>query len=261
MKTLSDFAAALYNYKEFPRFLQYRKSRIFGFGVLLMTVYFLATVIFPIVRFQVSTGGIYKLLNENLPDFELHNGILQADEVYEYEDGNTIFIMDTTGRELDFNIYFRNYTDVIILTAEQVAYKSSGDSGVMDYSDLGLDINRQGLIEMINNFAVLFGIIIGVIAYFWMWGTFFLGILFLTLIAMIISSSMKLRLRFGQIYALAVYSRTLPILLKAVVKLLPIAVPFFWVLNFGISLAILAYVFSIIKTDVLRQQEAQRAAY
>ena len=261
MRTLSDLVTSLYNYKEYLRFLQHRKRRVFGFGILLVTLYFLLTIVFPVVRFQINTGGLYKLLNENVPDFELSNGVLWAEDVYEYEDGKTIFIVDTTGKEIDIESLLRNYNEIFLLDAEKMVVKSEGETNIMSYDELGLEFDRAQAIEAINNFAVIGGLLLGVVIYFWMWGTFFLGVLFVTLIAMIISSAMKTGLTFGRIYMLAVYSRTLPLLIKAVVSLLPFTIPFFWVLNFGLSLIILAVVFSQIKSEQQRQQAAQQQAY
>lgn len=259
MGTLKDFVTSLYKYKEYPKFLGYRKRRVFGFGVLLVTFYFLLTIVLPVVRFQITTGGLHKLLNETLPDFELSDGTLWAEDVYEYEDGNTIFIVDTTGNEIEIDYLLHNYNELFLLDAEKMLVKSEGETNILFYDELGLEFNRAQAIELINNFAVVGGLLLGIVIYFWMWGTFFLGVLFVTLIAMIISAGMKTGLPFGRIYKLAVYSRALPLVIKAVFSVLLITIPFFWIINFGLSLIILAAAFNQIKSEQQRQQAVQQA--
>ena len=59
-------------------------------------------------------------------------------------------------------------------------------------------------------------------------------------------------LSFGRIYILALYGRTLPLLIKGILRMASVHIPMFWVLNFG---ATLLYMFFAMKR--LAQQEQQ----
>ncbi|MFW6680095.1 DUF1189 family protein [Lacrimispora sp. AGF001] len=72
-----------------------------------------------------------------------------------------------------------------------------------------------------------------------MTGLFFFGVLVIALIGMIVTSCLKYRLTFGQLYQISVYARTLPLLLNAIVSFLPFSIPMFGIINFGISVLFL----------------------
>ncbi len=82
-------------------------------------------------------------------------------------------------------------------------------------------------------------VIFMIIAYIFMTGLFSFGVLFVALIGMIVASCMKYQLTFGQLYLLGVYSRVLPLAIKAAIIILPFNIPYFWVINFGLSIFIL----------------------
>ena len=51
---------------------------------------------------------------------------------------------------------------------------------------------------------------------------------------------MQTKLTFGELYKLGIYTRTTPLLIKAVFSFLPFGIPFFWLISIGISLGYLA---------------------
>ena len=62
-----------------------------------------------------------------------------------------------------------------------------------------------------------------------------------------------MNLSFGQLYMMGVYSRTLPLLIKALVSFLPITIPGFFIINFGISVVILICAMQKMKEDRLQR--------
>ena len=86
---------------------------------------------------------------------------------------------------------------------------------------------------------------------------FFFGVLFVALIGMAVASALKYRLTFGQLYLLGIYSRTLPLIIKALVSFLPFRIPMFWAINFGISIIILALAIKKMKEQQPPQQFGQ----
>ena len=118
--------------------------------------------------------------------------------------------------------------------------KDGGDIQEMPYSALGFDFERDDLLRLAP-YVYIFGFLILVFGYIFDVAFFFLGVVFVALIGMIIASAMDKKLTFGQLYKMSVYSRTVPLLLKALVSLLPFSIPMFWVINFGISAVILIF--------------------
>lgn len=94
-----------------------------------------------------------------------------------------------------------------------------------------------------NKGGKVFGYGILLLLYFvWITALFFLGVLLVTLPGLILNNLLKTNLKFGQIFVLALYGRTLPLMFKGIVVrmcdmlLFRVNIPFFWVLNFGATL-------------------------
>ena len=257
MNIFKELALSVYSYKSYKDFLHNKKSKVFGFGVMLMLIYFTVTMVAPFVQYVASTGGFAKEMDEFIPEFELEDGYLWIDDVIEMEyDGMYIYI-DTDPEYYFYDAeemeeYLYDYYQVLLMDSEKVIMKSEGEVMGFYYSDLGVDFSKEDLLGWVP-YMYMCVIIFLILAYIWMTGLFFFGVLFVALIGMIVASCMKREFTFGQLYLLGVYSRTLPLIIKAVLSLLSINIPFFVVINFGISVAIIACAIQKMKEGQLQQ--------
>ena len=117
---------------------------------------------------------------------------------------------------------------------------------------MDLEYSKADLMALVPSIYVII-VIFMIIAYIFMTGLFFFGVLFVALIGMIVASCMKYQLTFGQLYLLGVYSRVLPLAIKAAVSFLPFNIPYFWVINFGLSIFILVRAIQHLKESMLQQ--------
>ena len=243
MNLFKEMILSIYDYKSYQEFLKNRKSKIFGFGLVLMLVYFMITMVIPFVKFEITTGGFASLIKEYVPDFELEDGYLQVEDVIEVDEGDTYLYIDTDPEYYFYDAeemeeYLYGYSQVILMDSEKIIVKNDGDVQGLYYSELELDFSRDDLVDWVP-YAYLIVVIFMIFAYIWETALFFFGVLFVALLGMIAASCMKQNLTFGQLYILGIYSRTLPLIIKAVVSFLPFEIPFFFIINFGISLAII----------------------
>lgn len=246
MNVFKEMALSIYSYESYSKFLKNRKGKVFGFGVLLMLIYFLITMIVPSIGNDGSFFNLMQEARENLPEFELKNGTLWVEDVIELDNGDTYICIDT---DPDFVFYdaddtemiqsLRGYRTALLMDSEKLIMKNNGEIQGAYFSQLDFDFDKEDLIEYVPWLYVIYAFVM-VFAYLWMTALFFFGVLFVALIGMIIASCMKKQLTFGQLYLMGVYSRTLPLIIKAAVSFLPFNIPFFWVINFGLSLFILA---------------------
>ncbi len=255
MNLFSEMALSLHDFGGYSRFLNNKKSRIFCYGMLVMLIYFAAVWLLPSM---IQFGGFFgssKGFWERVPDFELKDGRLWVDDTVEMEQGGVYLRIDT---ENDF--YFRDmneledllsdYSSVVILDSEKFILKSGDEIMGSYYTDLNLELDRSDLAKFVPLLYLLYAIFM-LFLYVWTTALFFFGVLILALAGMAIASYLRCELTFGQIYILGVYSRTLPLLIKAVVSFLPVYIPFFWVINFGLSLFIL--------TTAMRKRNEQQS--
>ena len=101
MNIFKELVLSVYSYGSYKEFLKNRRSKVFGFGLMLVLLYFIITIGIPYLMFHLETGGYGAMIEEYVPDFELEDGYLQIDEVFEYDHNGTYFYIDTD-QDLDF---------------------------------------------------------------------------------------------------------------------------------------------------------------
>lgn len=257
MNIFKEMALSIYSFKSYKEFLNNKKSKVFLFGIVLMLIYFAVTVLIPFGVFQIRTGGIGALLDENIPDFELYDGELWVEDVIEYDAAGTYVYIDTDpeyvfydAEEMEEALY--RYANVILMDSEKMILKSGGEVQGFYFSDLDLECDKDDGMKWVPflNIMIAAGMVLACI---WMCALFFFGVLFIALMGMIAASCMKYQITFGQLYLLGIYSRTLPLIIKAAVSFLPVNIPFFVIINFGISVFILVRVIQNLKEQQLKR--------
>ena len=244
MNIFKEMALSIYSYKSYRNFLNNKKFKVFGFGVILMLIYFIISVGVPAVDLLLVDGGLAGAIKEGVPDFELRNGTLWVDDTFIYDHGNSYIEIDTDPEYVFYSAYemqdfLYGYSDVLLIDSEKIIVKNKGQIQELYFMDFDFDFNKDDLMRWMPYIYLIILICLAV-AFLWMTAWFFFGVLFVALISMIVASCMKCKLTFGQLYLLGVYSRTLPLLIKAVVSLFPFGIPFFFVINFGLSVLIVA---------------------
>ena len=258
MNIFKEMVLSVYSFGSYKQFLQNRKGKVFGFGVMLMVIYFAVTALVPSLGTLFSSNGSVRAAIENIPDFKLKNGTLWVDDVIEVDEGGMYVYIDTDPNyyfyDADEMAYYLNeYTNAILMDSEKMIIKSNGQVQGFYFSDLGADFDKEALMALVP--LVYIGFVVGIFfGYIFSTAFFFFGVLFVALIGMIVASSLKYQLTFGQLYLLGVYSRTLPLIIKALVSFLPFNIPYFWVINFGLSVLILFLAIRKMKEEQPPQQ-------
>ena len=243
MNIFKEMALSIYSYGSYGKFLQNKKGKVFGFGTLLILFYFMITMFIPSLIQMVAPNGVLHTIVENIPEFELKDGYLQVEDTFEYDEGGVYVDIDTDPEWVFYSAdemipYLNDYTDAILIDSEKMIVKSNGQVQELKFSDIEGEFTRYDLLQFVPWIYVIY-VICMIFFYLWEAALFFLGVFFVAALGMIVASVMKVNLTFGQIYLISVYSRTLPLIIKAVLSFLPVHVPFFWLVNFGLSVFIL----------------------
>lgn len=244
MNIFKEMALSIYSYGSYGDFLKNRKGKVFGFSLVLMLIYFTVTILLPSATVIGTPSALAKTIRDNVPDFELKNGTLWVEETFELDRDGTYICIDTDPEYFFYDAdqmknFLYEYNQVILMDSEKMIVKNNREINTLYFKNADWEFDRNSLMEFIPWIYAIY-IIAMVIAYIWMTALFFFGVLFVALIGMIVKSSMNFELTFGQLYLIGIYSRTLPLIIKAVVSFLPIHIPFFWVFNFGISVFTIA---------------------
>lgn len=246
MNIFKEMVLSIYSYESYKEFLKNKKSKVFGFGVMLMLIYFLITTGIPFAKFQIETGGIASILERNVPDFELNDGKLWMKEQFEYEDSDTYICVNTKSDYVFYDSYdleshFYGYSQAILIDSEKMIVKINGQINGFYFSDVDFDFSKEELVGWVPYIYAIIGATM-LFAFIWMTAFFFFGVLLVALLGMIVASCMNYpQLTFGRLYLLGIYSRTLPLMIKAALSFLPIKLPsiFTFIINFGLSLFII----------------------
>lgn len=183
--------------------------------------------------------GITKMINYlqfEVPDFTLENGELYVEgpmpRVVEKSENN-LFMVDTTGNT-DESV-LEPYPDGLLLTRHEFIQKQNYSIRKQSFEMLqGIRITKADvirfvpLLRFVNIFVVIFGFLFHflgkLISAFWM-----------AVAAFVISSMTRYELTFGDKFKLSIHALTVPIILKFLLKILKIRIPFFWVAYYGIA--------------------------
>lgn len=257
MNIFKEMVLSIYSYKSYKEFLNNKKGKVFGFGLMLMLIYFIVTIAAPFIGNQIRSGNLAENIQKNVPDFELRDGFLQVDDVIEYDAGTTYVCIDTDPEYVFYDAdemkdYLYAYSNAILMDSEKMIVKSNGQVQGVYFSSLDFNFSKEMLLGLVPFFYIIV-LVVYVFIYIWMTALFFFGVLFVALIGMVVASCMKYQLTFGQLYLLGIYSRTLPLVIKAVVSFLPFDIPFFFVINFGLSLFIIGCAIQKMKEQNLQK--------
>lgn len=237
-----ELARSVWDFKSYGQFVSNTGGKVFGFSALLLAVYLLVT---SITSAFSMLGGVPDIWNEMLsevPDFVLEDGELTVDGVYELDTGNSYVYVNTDEVVSDEEIkeLFRRKKAVIVLDAERVAVQSSdGERQIVYYDELcqmlgggryTKDSLQQFLPYLRSIMAILFlFLFIGRIA------AFYLRIVVVSLPVIVIAYLMKMNYAYGSVFKLSVYTRTVPVLLRMLLVVTGLSIPFFWLIDILIS--------------------------
>lgn len=243
MNVFKELFLSIYDFKIYKEFIKNKRRKVFLAGFVLMVLYFSLTMIIPFLRFQFKTGGFVKIIEDYIPDFKLSEGTLWVEKPVEYEQGGMYIYINTSPDTSFYDAdeigdYISDYYQVILMDSQKIIIKNKGEITGRYFSDFDFTFSREELQQWVPR-AYLIVIAFMILAFIFMTGLFFFGVLVVALIGMIAASCLKYRLTFGQLYQMSVYARTLPLLLKAVVSFLPFSIPMFGIINFGISVLFL----------------------
>lgn len=261
MNVFAEMVHAVTDPGYYVMFLKNRRRKTFLFGFLLSALYFLVTIMVPYGQFQLKTGGVVRIVDEILPDFELSGGRMSVGKVFELDQDDTYVYVNTEDYELDdaeIGAYMKEYKTVLLMDAERAVIQNDGKLQTIEFAELGdLSLKKASLLQILRPYVTIVTVVILVVIFLLMQAGFFFGVLFVALLGMIAASVMKEKVSFGALYQMGVYARTAPLLLKAVISLLPFGLPFFWIVSMGISLF---YLSAGIRGVRAEREEAERLA-
>ena len=190
-------------------------------------------------------------VTNNVPHFSLSNGELQVDGEMPmiFEEDGGIVIIDTKN-EVD-PVILDNYTSGMIITRTQLyGKKSTGEVRIISFADFALeeiDYTGEEIGNIIQGFSIV--IIITIIllgTILWFLGKFISLFTIVAIGGLITGALTKCKTNYEMSCKIGAYALTAPMLLKCIVSLVGITIPFFFVIYYGITFVYMGCAFKVI---------------
>jgi hypothetical protein len=230
MSIIEQFTNSLWNFGSYRTLSRLRSSKSFLYIFLLFTLIYIVFSLNVSSQFSSTIGIVKVAMEDNIPNFSLSGGRFYFDgpQPYRIEEQGFAFIIDTTGATMPQDLYETG--NGILITATEMAVLSAGSLEITPFSNIPFEITKDQVMDFLPNLMVFVYIFL-IVWYFVSFAGKLIGILVLTLITMIANSIFNQRLTFGNLWNIAIYASTLPMLLKMLHSLLnsPLTGLFFFI--------------------------------
>lgn len=226
MNIFMEMIAAIYDIKSYPKFMKDRKSKTFFFGVMLVILYFLLVTITPMVRFQITKGGLIQVLDDALPEFYLRDGKAHIEEKFHYDKDMYIFVdTDLSLSDLDDEVHdsVNTHEKVLIMAKDGLVLQNDDELISSSYEELfpGQDFTKAEALSYLQPWVTGAIVVMTVISFIGQQLAFFFNMIFVALLGMAVAASLRVNMTFGELYKMGIYTRVTPLLFKAVCSFLP----------------------------------------
>lgn len=219
MKILNDFAIALVHPKRYRELLNNSVGRVILYVIIIMLI----SSVSLISATKTLTRILAEYYESNIPEFTFENQILKADDNFDLELAGTKIVIDTS-RQFSKDDFGDAYGGVIFDGDSMLVKQGSVVEDIL-YSKLtdGEDITltKESMYEY-KGIAKNFIRITAVIMWLFSIPVFLLGALIIAAIGQLALSFIGdngMRIPFGKVYKLALYSRSLPIVLTVILSM------------------------------------------
>lgn len=187
-----------------------------GLIVLITVIQF----VIPVTAYLQSVGGLKYLLLEGIPTFTLENGELNVDQVVELERNGVRIVIDTNVDE--YTMQDAEAEAAEVEDSLPVVYMISRTNIVCNQVAMPIRLADMGEItfnnQMLYQVAPVYLVMYGILAFIYNIVAYLISGLFFALFGFLMSQALKLNLKFGQIYLIALYAKSVEILLESVLQ-------------------------------------------
>ena len=197
------------------------------FLILLMLVTVIQCVI-PMAAYIQSIGGLEAFVYQDIPEFSISDGKLLVSSVVDYESTGVRIIIDTSReqfRKIDADSVAAGMSDtmpiVYLVSQTNIICNTIPTAFPISSLNLTYDNNRlyQDLPLFITGYIVFFILKTAV--------SYLISALFFSLFGALMNKALGLKIKFGQILLIALYAKSVEIILEAILEVLGISLLYY----------------------------------
>lgn len=230
MNIIKQFKISIYKFHDYPLLLMEKGSKAAGYFIAFTLLIAVISMI-PIINLYISSGGIEKLVDTYVPDFEIKDGKLSCKTI-ESNQGMLIYInteedFDITKKSQEAGMYFIADSDKYVINNGIV----SEEGNFKDFENMSEDDLKAIVKSPAFLVSVFVGAAIAVILSFLLSGLVSVTIFALTgnILNMLFT---KTHITFGDMFKLSIYARTFPVLFSTVFVIFGMGLPI--IIEFGL---------------------------
>lgn len=197
--------------------------------VILIALITVIQYVIPITAYIQSFGGLRNLLLEGIPTFSLENGELTVDKQLDIEKAGARIVIDTT-----VEAYTQEDAEKAASEMKDslpIVYMISKTNVVCNQAYMPMNLSDMGEItfnnQMLYQIAPVYLIIFCILAFFYNVVAYLVSALFFALFGALMSKALNLKLKFGQIYLIALYAKSVEILLESVLQVVGFSILYY----------------------------------
>ena len=273
MNVFSEFFNSFWNFGVYKRFIKNKSMKVVGYGlfvnILLVCItlgYIYLGAFKPVNEYIESRGGIENIIQNDIPYFEVNNGVLYLERPYYYEDEN-IYLNIDTNMVIDENTVNDDKVkdkNVVLIDSTSIFVKNENGVQEMKLADIihndGRNFTKNDLVTIIPEIEayiygyVLMGLVISVVLSMFL---YFAETLIYVVTGAVLMLIIGCRLKAGELYRLGTYAKTMPRILAALFGMSYVINPG-EIINIWVIIITSVYMFFALKKIISSKEEAER---
>ncbi|ACJ33253.1 DUF1189 domain-containing protein [Anoxybacillus flavithermus] len=233
---------SLYSPIHIARFRFHPIGKAISYVFFLSLIATLPIAIYFTISINKMIGSTHQLLTEELPPFEVVDGILTSDnkEPIELTRPDVTILLDSTGTLTTDDV--ARYTNAVAFLKEDFALVVNGHVQSYPYHVMQVDFTNKDVYEFTRTLQSLLPIVISlsfVVLYFFTCTSKFLYVTVLAFIGLIFRGTLNKRGTYRHMWSISAYSITLATVFFTIMEALHIVVPYAVALDWFVSITIL----------------------
>lgn len=210
------------------------------FLVVLMSILGSAYLIKGNIGIYDSVKEFRAYMTTDFPDFELKDGVFtcSADTVYKKVNDNGAIIIDTHGHSglesLD------GFDEGMVVTSSQLLMKQkSGEIKGYQFKDIKLNFDKEKVLNFTGTLLIPIMVIFFVLGLVFVFLSKIIGVLVLSVLALIINAIVKGANKFDTLFRISIYAIAYPTILDYLLDIAGVEIPGFKFVYYGIAVMFL----------------------
>ncbi len=243
---LKDFLIALGNYNKYGELLKRKAGYVAAYVLLLFLICSIGVIVIPVATTETK---IVKGLWETIPEFTLTQDSMTIAEEYDVNISG-VRLLATNNKQVTAEDFGDCVTGVLF-DCDSLIIRNFGKTaefsyGEFDVGGMGFNFVKADLKSLIP-FFVLIGALMCVILFIIQLLSYFFNAVFICLVSSVVAMFMGIIMPIGKHLQLALYAKTLPLVISAL--LTPFSIVVYSIIEFVLSMLIIVLFFRTIRAE------------